>query len=412
LVILLLFVGLAIDFGMAFVTKARLGKAADAAALTGARYSAQGVEPATTMAQSAFAMNYGGLTAPPAVAFSTDANGNTLVNVTASTSINTSFIRLLPGYSTLNVTSVAQSMARRVEMTIVLDNSGSMATDGGKQNLPTAVEDFIKYFDDQYDSVALVTFSTLATNVFPMTQGNFQSSIIYAAKHMKFTGHTFSDAALQFAFTQELQPVTGNLSKVVVFFTDGGANTIQNSLTCGANSKLASQIWNFGGDDPNGPGQTPAPTAVGFMDPTTGTDQKCSMSDTNCCSGATFPSAALNKSVVPAWSKTGAATTPWSTGAIQVPLTYSYVQNDALYRAVGDAIGMRRQGITVYSIGLGSAPSPADPQFLCQIANDPSCSSTYDPTLPAGVYVGAATGGDLDAAFQTIATIIRLRLTQ
>ena len=35
LIVLLLFVGLAIDFGLAYVTKARLGKAVDAAALTG-----------------------------------------------------------------------------------------------------------------------------------------------------------------------------------------------------------------------------------------------------------------------------------------------------------------------------------------------------------------------------------------
>ena len=41
LVVLLLFVGLAIDFGMAYVSKASLGKAVDAAALTGAKNSDQ-----------------------------------------------------------------------------------------------------------------------------------------------------------------------------------------------------------------------------------------------------------------------------------------------------------------------------------------------------------------------------------
>ena len=66
LVVLLLFVGFAIDFGMAYVTKARLGKAVDAAALTGARYSAQAAgetladaqTESTALAQSSFAMNY------------------------------------------------------------------------------------------------------------------------------------------------------------------------------------------------------------------------------------------------------------------------------------------------------------------------------------------------------------------
>ena len=57
--VLLLFVGLAIDFGMAYVTRAQIGKAADAAALTAARYSAQGTVKAEALAKSAFALNYG-----------------------------------------------------------------------------------------------------------------------------------------------------------------------------------------------------------------------------------------------------------------------------------------------------------------------------------------------------------------
>ena len=50
LTVLLLFVGLAIDFGLAYVTKANLGKGVDAAALTAARYSAQGTSASTALA--------------------------------------------------------------------------------------------------------------------------------------------------------------------------------------------------------------------------------------------------------------------------------------------------------------------------------------------------------------------------
>jgi hypothetical protein len=93
------------------------------------------------------------------------------------------------------------------------------------------------------------------------------------------------------------------------------------------------------------------------------------------------------------------------------------VTADAFYRAIGDAIAMRQQGITVYAIGLGSAPDPVDGPYLCQIANDP-CTGTdspntkYNAALPTGKYQSAPTGQDLDQAFQTIASIIRLRLTQ
>ena len=58
LVALLLFAGMAIDFGMAYVTSAQIGKAADSAALTAARYSALGTAGATALATSAYNMNY------------------------------------------------------------------------------------------------------------------------------------------------------------------------------------------------------------------------------------------------------------------------------------------------------------------------------------------------------------------
>ena len=346
------------------------------------------------------------------ITYSFDPNNNTLVNVTATAKINTSFIGLLPAFKTLNVSATAQGKAARVEMTLVLDRSGSMGSDGGSTYLPGAVSNFTDRFDDGKDSASLVTFSTTATTDVSMRTGNFQSLIKNTANSLSFSGHTFSDAALQQAFTQENVAVTGNVQKSVVFFTDGGANTIQNNLTCGSGSTLATGIWNFGGQDPGANGKTPAQTAVGFMNPNTGADQSCTMSSSSCCKAATFPSASQSASVAPAWTASGPASTPWSTGTIQVPLTYSNVQADALYRPIGDAIAMRKAGITVYSIGLGSAPAPADPTFLCQVANDPSCSPTYDATLPAGVMAYAQSADQLDAAFQTIANIIRLRLTQ
>lgn len=414
LVVLLLFVGLAIDFGLAYVTKASLGKAVDAAALTAARYSAQGQSQSTALAQSAFSMNYGTSSrdyAPPSVSvtYTTDANNNTLVNVSATATIKTFFIGLLPKFSTLNVSSLAQGKAARVGMTLVLDRSGSMASDGGSDYLATSVNDFISYFDNVKDSLAVVTFSSNVTTDVPMMTGGFVVPVTSLTNSMNkkfFTGGTYSDGALQQALTEEnLTTVPGNVQKVVVFFTDGGANAIQNSLICSGKSdalKNANSVtWTMGGYD------TPD---VGFMTPASGALQ-CDINSQTCCS-ATFPSASQSKSVAPSWTSKGPATTPWSDGGTQVPITYSNVQADALYRAIGDANAMRAQGITVYSIGLGSAPNPVDPTFLCEIANDPTCSPLYNASMPAGVAAFAATGADLDQAFQTIATIIRLRMTQ
>ena len=69
------------------------------------------------------------------ITYSFDPNNNTLVNVTATAKINTSFIGLLPAFKTLNVSATAQGKAARVEMTLVLDRSGSMGSDGGSTYL-------------------------------------------------------------------------------------------------------------------------------------------------------------------------------------------------------------------------------------------------------------------------------------
>jgi Flp pilus assembly protein TadG len=413
LVILLLFVGLAIDFGMAYVTRAKLGKAADAAALTGARYSAQGVATATSLAQSSFAMNYGSSSPAPAVAFTSDANGNTLVNVNATAAVKTAFLGLLPGFNTLNVSSAAQSMARTIVMTLVLDRTGSMGLDGGGAVLPAAVSDFIGYFDDTKDSVALVSFANDVTVDVSMTTGNFKQAITNAANAMQWQGATWSDGALQQALTTETTspaPSNINLSKVVVFFTDGNANTVSGPLVCTGANNIESGTWHFGGSDnsayigfvttdnsdyKNGKNCKSGLAAGDSAYPITGNPQNfCAVqyNDNSACNG-TFNSLAAGGPAPLDWNHVAGAT------------------GDARYRAILDANNMRAAGITVYAIGLGSATEPVDQGFLCQIANDP-CSSTYDASKPSGVMQWAGNSATLDAAFQTVATIIRLRLTQ
>src|SRR5580700_6184862 len=80
--ILILFLGLGVDLGFAFVTRAKLSKAVDSAALAAMRNISQGQAQATAIAQSAFNTNYGSGSGrdfnPPVfnVAITTDANNN------------------------------------------------------------------------------------------------------------------------------------------------------------------------------------------------------------------------------------------------------------------------------------------------------------------------------------------------
>jgi Flp pilus assembly protein TadG len=412
LVLFLLMVGLAIDFGMAYVARANLGKAVDAAALTGAKNLQLGQAQATALAQSAFAMNYGtsgtNAAAPVVnISYSTDASGNKLVNINASATIGTAFIGLLPGFGTVNVASGAQAVDARVVMTLVLDRTGSMTGDGGSAALPPSVTEFINLFDNTNDTVEELSFAENVTVDVPMRTGNFQQPIINAVDGMPFLGGTWSEGGMQQALADEtsgiaVQGTNVNVLHVVVFFTDGNANTVQSSILCSGG--VGSGTYNLGGYDTG--------STIGFFVPNTNPSKPpCSESGSSCCPG-TSPNGTFNSHVA---------------GALE-PITWTNISGpngDGRYRVVQLANLMRAQNIVVYAVGLGSASEAVDPGFLCQVANDPvghgesssgtsvNCAPYYNNnSLPAGFMAWAQTADQLDAAFQEVAADIKLRLTQ
>jgi Flp pilus assembly protein TadG len=380
--ILLLFVGLAIDFGFAYVTKTSLSRAVDAAALAGMRNVNQGQAQAKAIAQSAFNVNYGsGLnrdTNPPVVNISitTDANNNSVVNVGATATINTFFLRLLSGFNTLNISSNAQATRPKLVMSLVLDKSGSMNRNGGAQALPPAVDNFLSYFDDNSDQVAMVSFSSVSS-VDVTIRSNFKNTITNAVNGMPFGGATYAQGGLLNGQAQinSVNTAPGqNVIKVAVFFTDGWANTVEDNLNC-----PPSILLNFGGC-------APPEAAVGW------------------CSGISFLNPITGIRGLGCGAQSFASQL---TGTMQ-PLTQTNIANEAMYRADQVANNMRAQGIVVYSIGLGDKISQA---FLQQVANDPA-SATFDANQPVGQAVFAPTAADLQSVFQTIASKILLRLSQ
>lgn len=374
--------GLGIDIGLAYVTRATLSKAVDAACLAGMRNLNKGTAEATTIAQSAFTLNYGSTARdarPPVlnINFSTDGNGDPIISANASANINTFFMRLLPQYKTLQVNATAQATRPKLAMSLILDRSGSMQINGGWSALPPAVQSFIGFFDDNLDQVGMVTFSSIPKVEVPI-QTYFTSPIMTATNKMTksyFTGATYSQGGLLDGQSQiNSVPTTPNMVKVAVFFTDGWANTNQDTLACPSPTLL-----NYGGCSPPeyaagwcGPG-------FAFINPTTG--------NTTSCGASKFPSQQYG---------------------IMEPLNITNISNEALYRAIQLSNQMRAQGIVIYSIGLGDKISQT---FLQQIANDPN-SPTFDPNQPVGEAVFAPTANDLQAVFQTIAAKILLRLTQ
>jgi Flp pilus assembly protein TadG len=380
--VIVMFTGLALDMGSAYITKTTLSKAVDAAALAAMRNYNQGQTQAQAIAQSAFNVNYqstfGISTASPPVlnvVFTTDASDNKVVNVSATATINTFFLRMLAGYQTLSISTSAQATRPKLIMSLVLDKSGSMNRNGGAQALPPAVDAFLANFDDATDEVADVSFSTFG-HVDVAIQTNFTNPIDNAVDSMAFGGGTFSQQGMTVGKAQidSVSVLPGeDVVKVAVFFTDGWANMIQDNLNCPPTTNLV-----FGGC-------APPEAAVGwcsgisFFNPTTGSSTYC---------GATqFPSQSAGGNVA---------------------LTQGNIATDAMYRTVQVAQAMQAEGIVIYSIGLGDKISKT---FLQEVANDPA-SPTFNANEPMGQAVFAPTASQLNAMFQTIAAEISLRLSR
>ena len=97
--VLLLFSGLSVDTGRAYVVKAQLSKALDGAALGAARDMNSGnpTQEATRIFNANFPPGYMGstLASGPTVSLSTDAaTGRNVVSITASATVPTTFMRL------------------------------------------------------------------------------------------------------------------------------------------------------------------------------------------------------------------------------------------------------------------------------------------------------------------------------
>jgi Flp pilus assembly protein TadG len=298
--VLILFAGLVVDFGLAYIAKTTLSKAVDAAALAAMRNLSQGQSKATTIAQNVFNANYqtipGRDASPPTVnvTFPTDANNDTLIDVKATANINTYFLRILSGYDKLNVGAFAEAIRNPLHMSLVLDISYSMTQNGGSGALSPAVQNFIANFDPQNnnttDWVSMVTFGTSSTVNVAMTQP-FQTKIDNAVSGINWgvVNWTNSQAGLtsgQSQINNIAAPAGQNVIKVAVFFTDGWPNIVQDNLKCGSGSTLTNVMY-CGCDTGDISLGLCGSTPVQFFNPTSCRgDDTCSSTS---CNATTFP---------------------------------------------------------------------------------------------------------------------------
>jgi len=350
---------------------------------------------------------------------------------------------------------------------------GQTTGDNGGSALQAAVPNFVADFVQGTDYLSLVSFASDARVDVAVTQ-NFATPIDNAVNTMDFDGGTFGTGGgtnvcpttganstncppMSLADNQNAAGVTAAggtgspITKVVIYFTDGLMNTIQDTLPC-TNNPPSGTLYNFGGQDTG--------TAFDFFDPNgnfqgssdhypnddysaiygCGGSSSCTCSPSGCSgscgSGLTCSGGHTYVPLSATLSCQGVTTFHSQQSGTQVTFTRSAITAEAQYRAVTTANTMRQESPFVtyfYVIGLGNAVngSTATKQFLNTVANDPSgpslygcgtgayppTTNCYNPNLPQGLFVivpdcpSTACTTELNQAFQTIAAAIRLRLS-
>jgi len=229
--------GLAVDSGRAYVVKAQLSKAVDGAALAAARNLNTGNPSleAAKIFRANFPVGYFGTSSSTDPYtdpnfFSTHvvgATGVNVVNVTASAIVPTTFMKL-GGFSQVTVTSSGEAQRRLVDLSLVLDVSGSIGAQWSQVRL--AAQAFVNSFDATQDRLSLLFYGDAGRvlDMMPAGRGFDKAGMI---AHIPATLPGGSTAMVEGLYRgwDELRsvPISSRSGlRVIVLFTDGASNSV------------------------------------------------------------------------------------------------------------------------------------------------------------------------------------------
>jgi Flp pilus assembly protein TadG len=429
--------GLAVDLVYAYVVKAKLVTAVDAAALACARALPQ-LSPGTESMQESqleaivsklFTVNFpdGYLMSrsrrwePPDI--TNNGDGTRTVSIMASVQVPTFFMRIL-GYDQVPLSAAAKSMRRDVNVVLVLDRSGSLVlvSPPAWDDVQAAAKYFVDQFDEGRDRLGLVSFGTGSRIDYPPTSG-FKTPVRNMIDIMQaYSGNrTNSSLGLWDAYTAlTALPDSGALN-VIVFFTDGqptGFLSNHNVRTSGSVRCLTTPKEGvYMTDQDGGPDTWGLFQRLAAPAPTPNPDRALVADCTGLNSSGSNVSS-LVTSFRSTWEPNGVGTTP--SFSINGPLAVSTtnvssgdnVKNISYNLTLNVASYIRQSArqIRIFSIGLGGYLYPADDALLQAVSNDP-VSPTYNPNEPTGLYVYAPDQTQLSQAFQRVASEVS-RLVQ
>jgi len=248
--VLLLFSGLAVDTGRVYIVKAQLSKALDGAALGAARNLNSGdpTAEATRIFNANFPPGYFGatVTSGPTVSLSTDAaSGRNIVDVTASASLPTTFMRI-GNFTTMNVNASAEATRRMVDLSLILDVSGSIGSKWA--TVRDASRSFIDSFDAAHDRMSLTLFSNGAgvLDQMPSTRGFNKTQVEADVPGTLPGGSTLMVEGLYRGWDELRSVPTGQQSglRIIVLFTDGASNGVPGIFDASGIAKSL-RTWDF-----------------------------------------------------------------------------------------------------------------------------------------------------------------------
>jgi Flp pilus assembly protein TadG len=454
---MLLFVGLAVDSGRAYVVKAQLSKAVDGAALGAARMLNSG-DP-RGQAQRIFRANFppgylgtSSVTDPTADPgfFHLDtipATGVNVVTIRASAILPTTFMKL-GSTDEVTVASSAEATRRMVDLSLVLDVSSSIGS--GWPAIRDAARTFVDTFDGNSDRLALVTYGNGATVIDPMPSGRgFDKARLMADIPNALPGGSTAMVEGLYRGWDELRTVPGGSQsglRVLVLFTDGASNSVPGNYPAAPGVAMGLRTYDFPKNLPDPDGQTWAsPQIVGLFDTQTGAQGPAynvttpwnstqvlaqvpylplTSWHTHHRSGGiptSFPLQTAALTVNGASQSGVRGLRNWNAAAGRYPAEVFNVNNAArnLLEIIGNEVrndnGDYR--IRIYTIGMGElvrymlGTMPEKPEdILMRIANDKR-SADFNTAQLEGKYYFAETSADVGGAFQALQNQI-IRLTK
>jgi Mg-chelatase subunit ChlD len=466
LVVLLLFIGLAIDLGRAYLVKAQLTKAVDGAALAAARALNTSSTPEKDEAIRIFRANFpnGYLGTSSVTDPATDTNffnktydaesGANIITVRAQATLAATFMRLA-GFDQFTVAGMGEARRRLVDLSLAIDCSGSIA--GDWNTVRDAARQFINSFDSNYDRMAITLFSDGANVSYAMPAGmGFNKISASNAIPNALPGGSTSMADAFYRAWDELRSVpSGSQSglRVIVLFTDGTPNGVPGNFKFNGVSYVRELNTN---DFPNvGPNTTDTPSLFGlaYTDCSSGPPPHCSYNPSLGSSGYFTPNSPSGwnspqaSSQVP-WLPTGATSTHPNHRSAGIPTSFplqsssltvnGVIQSTArdlrnfnatsgypadihntnnaarnLVEIIADAA--RREypasgdyPIRVYTIGMGANVNyllgtiPEKSSDILKRIANDKTSADYNSAQRAGKYYYAQTASDVNPAFQAL----------